>query len=121
MPRAGWGKPQDGQRLSEHVASGVLAQTFSPTLVDEVLAETGRIEQRSRLLPSRLVVYYGLGLALFSDSSHEEVMRSLVEGLAWQAGWQQQWSMPSKSANLQARQRLGSTNSRRCSIVAVCP
>jgi hypothetical protein len=34
-------------------------------LVDDVLAETGRVEQRSRLLPARVVVYYVLALCLF--------------------------------------------------------
>ena len=108
MPRAGWVKPQDDQRLSDHVALGVLTRTFPPGLVDEVIVAAGRGEQRSRLLPARLVVYYVLGLALFSESSYEEVMRNLVEGLAWQSGWRQQWRMPSKSAIFQARQRLGS-------------
>jgi len=42
---------------------------FPPGLVDEVVAASGRGEQRSRLLPARLVVYYVLGLALFSESS----------------------------------------------------
>ena len=107
MPRAGWVKPQDDQRLSDHVALGVLTRTFPPGLVDAVLEDTGRTEQRSRLLPARLVVYYVLGLALFSQSSYEEVMRNLVEGLAWQSGWRQQWRMPSKSAIFQARRRLG--------------
>lgn len=107
MPRAGWVKPQDDQRLSDHVALGVLTRTFPPGLVDEVVEAAGRGEQRSRLLPARLVVYYVLGLALFSESSYEEVMRNLVEGLAWQSGWRQQWRMPSKSAIFQARQRLG--------------
>ena len=107
MPRAGWVKPQDDQRLSDHVALGVLTRTFPPGLVDEVIEVSGRGEQRSRLLPARLVVYYVLGLALFSESSYEEVMRNLVEGLSWQAGWRQQWKMPSKSAIFQARQRLG--------------
>lgn len=107
MPRAGWVKPQDDQRLSDHVALGVLTRTFPPGLADAVLADTGRIEQRSRLLPARLVVYYVLGLALFSQSSYEEVMRNLVEGLSWQSGWARQWRMPSKSAIFQARARLG--------------
>ena len=107
MPRAGWVTPQGDQRLSDHVALGVLTRTFPPGLVDEVLEETGRTEQRSRLLPARLVVYYVMGLALFSQSSYEEVMRNLVEGLAWQSGWARQWRMPSKSAIFQARQRLG--------------
>ena len=107
MPRVGWVKPQTDQRLSDHVALGVLTGTFPPGLVDEVLAGTGRGEQRSRLLPARLVVYYVMGLALFSSSSYEEVWRNLVEGLSWQSGWAKQWKMPSKSAIFQARARLG--------------
>ncbi|MGI8682161.1 MAG: transposase domain-containing protein, partial [Mycobacteriales bacterium] len=58
MPRAGWIKPQDDQRLSDHVALGVLTRTFPPELVDAVVRDTERGEKRSRLLPSRLVVYY---------------------------------------------------------------
>ena len=107
MPRAGWVKPQTDQRLSDHVALGVLTRTFPPALVDGVLADTGRVEQRSRLLPARLVVYYVMGLALFSQASYEEVMRNLVEGLSWQSGWAKAWRMPSKSAIFQARTRLG--------------
>ncbi len=42
---------------------------------------------RHRLLPARVVVYYVLAMALFADSSYEEVMRQLVEGLAWDSGW----------------------------------
>jgi hypothetical protein len=107
MPRAGWVKPQNDQRLSDHVALGVLTRTFPPGMVDEVLADTGRAEQRSRLLPARLMAYYVMGLALFSDSSYEEVMRNLVEGLSWESGWAKAWSVPSKSAIFQARARLG--------------
>ena len=75
------------------MALGVLTQTFPPGLVDGVLADTGRVEQRSRLLPARLMVYYVMGLALFSQSSYEEVMRNLVEGLSWQSGWAKAWRM----------------------------
>jgi len=38
-------------------------------------------EQRSRLLPARVVVYYVLGLCLFFGDAYEEVMRLLVAGL----------------------------------------
>lgn len=107
MPRAGWVKPQDDQRLSDHVALGVLTRTFPPELVDEVVRETGRQQQRHRLLPSRLVVYYVLALALFSQSGYEEVMRNLVEGLSWESGWRQSWTVPSQPAISQARARLG--------------
>jgi hypothetical protein len=61
-------KPETDQRLSDHVALGVLTATFPPELIDEVLLATGRVEQRSRLLPARLVVYYVMALALFAQS-----------------------------------------------------
>ena len=107
MPRAGWVKPENDQRLSDHVAIGVLTRTFPPELVDAVVRDTGKGQQRSRLLPARLVVYYVLAMALFSSSGYEEVMRNLVEGLAWESGWQQRWEVPSQPAISQARARLG--------------
>jgi len=100
-------KPQDDQRLSDHVALGVLTRTFPPELVDAVVQDTGREQQRSRLLPARLVTYYVMAMALFSQAGYEEVMRSLVEGLAWESGWRQRWTVPSQPAISQARARLG--------------
>ena len=107
MPRAGWVKPDSTERLSDHVALGVLTATFPPGLVDEVVAACGRGERRSRLLPARLVVYYVLAMTLFSAASYEEVMRSLTEALSWASGWRARWTVPSKSAIFQARARLG--------------
>jgi transposase IS4-like protein/DDE family transposase len=107
VPRAGWVKPPSDQRLSDHISIGVLTRVFPPELVDGVIAEAGRAERRHRLLPARVVVYYVLALALFSESSYEEVMRQLVEGLAWESGWQQAWEVPSKGSIFKARARLG--------------
>lgn len=107
MPRAGWVKPQTDQRLSDHISIGVLTRVFPPDLVDRVVFEAGRSEVRHRLLPARVVVYYVLGLALFSQASYEEVMRDLVEGLSWASGWAQSWSVPTKAALFKARARLG--------------
>jgi Insertion element 4 transposase N-terminal/Transposase DDE domain len=59
-------------------------------------------------MPARVVVYYVLALALFADCSYEEVMRQLVEGLAWESDWRQAWEVPSKVAIYKARERLGS-------------
>ncbi len=87
--------------------AGVLTRTFPPSLVDAAVHAAGKEEQRQRLLPARLVVYYVLALALFSDSAYEEVMRSLVEGLAYQSGWKSHWEVPTKGAISQARGRLG--------------
>ena len=80
---------------------------FPPELVDRVVSEAGRVEQRHRLLPARVVVYYVLAMALFADASYEEVMRALVEGLAWSSGWRQVWEVPAKGSIFKARARLG--------------
>ncbi|MGH2883346.1 MAG: IS4 family transposase, partial [Solirubrobacteraceae bacterium] len=82
-------------------------RVFPPELVDQVVARAGRGEQRQRLLPARVVVYYVLGLALYSSSSYEEVIRMLVDGLSWASGWRSPWSVPTKGALAQARARLG--------------
>ena len=108
MPRSGWVKPVSDQRLSDHISIGVLTRVFPPDLVDAVVAEVERGERRVRLLPARVVVYYVLAMALFSDASYEEVMRQLVEGLSWASGWERAWEVPSKAAIFRARQRLGS-------------
>lgn len=108
MPRAGWVKPDTDQRLSDHISIGLLTRVFPPDVVDRVVAESGRVEQRQRLLPARVVVYYVLGLALFAGSAMEEVMRMLVDGLSWASGWQRPWQVPTKGALSQARSRLGS-------------
>jgi hypothetical protein len=107
VPRAGQLKPPTDSRLTDHVSIGVLTRVFPPELVDGVIAEAGRREQRQRLLPARVVVYYVLALALFADCSYEEVMRQLVEGLSWESGWKRSWRVPSKMAISKARSRLG--------------
>ena len=107
MPRGGWVKPETDQRLSDHISIGVLTRVFPPELVDRIVTESGRTEQRRRLLPARVVVYYVLGLALFSESSYEEVMRMLVEGLSWAGDWAKSWNVPTKAALFKARMRLG--------------
>jgi hypothetical protein len=100
-------KPDTDQRLSDHISIGVLTRVFPPELVDRVVAEAGRTEVRHRLLPARVVVYYVLGLSLFSQASYEEVMRNLVEGLSWTSGWARSWNVPTKAALFKARVRLG--------------
>lgn len=107
MPRVGWVKPSSDERLSDHISIGVLTRTFPPDLIDRVVAEAGRGEKRQRLLPARVVVYYVLAMALFSQASYEEVMRHLVEGLSWADGWKGRWSVPTKAAIFKARTRLG--------------
>src|SRR6266540_1466206 len=107
MPRAGQTKPPLVPRLPDRIAIGVLTQTFPPELVDRVVTRTGRGEQRRRLLPARVVVYYTLAMCLFTQVGYEEVMRLLVEGLAWARRWRGSWQVPDKSSIARARARLG--------------
>ncbi len=54
MPRPGQVKPDTDTRLSDRIAIGLLTRTFPLELVDRVIAETGRVGQRDRLLPPRV-------------------------------------------------------------------
>jgi hypothetical protein len=93
--------------LSDLVSVGVLTRVFPPGLVDEVIAEAGRTEQRNRSLPARVMAYFAIGMALYSEGSYEDVLSQLTDGLAWSSGWADSYSPPSKSAIFQARARLG--------------
>jgi hypothetical protein len=103
MPRAGQVRVEPGQRLSDRVALGVLTATFPRQLVDEVIDVTGRREQRNRLLPAHLTVYYVLAMTLFAAAGYEEVMRSLTEGLAWASDGAEDFAVPSQVAITKAR------------------
>jgi hypothetical protein len=94
--------------LSDLVSVGVLTRVFPPELVDEVIAGIGRTEQRHRSLPARVMAYFSIGMALYSEGSYEDVLAQLTDGLSWASGWQESYSPPSKSAIFQARARLGS-------------
>jgi hypothetical protein len=70
------------------VAAGVFApghlreltQIVDFALVDAVLAETGAVQRRIRLLPSRVVVYFVLALALVEDCGYRAVWDKLTCG-----------------------------------------
>lgn len=106
-------EPASVPPITDRIALGALTSTFPPELVDQVIEQTGRVEQRRRLLPARVVVYYVLALALFAGVAYEEVMRCLVEGLGWARGARRgrrswpHWHVPGASALGEARARLG--------------
>jgi len=91
------------------VGLGVLNCQVSPEMVDEVIELAGCREKRRRLLPARVVVYFVLGLCLFSGADsmgppgYRSVWRWLTNGLRQLHGW----ALPSSSAFTKARQRLG--------------
>ncbi|MEW1913759.1 transposase domain-containing protein, partial [Kitasatospora sp. NPDC085895] len=100
-------KSSVGERLSDRIALGVLTRAFPSELVDEVVAECGRVEQRHRLLPARVVVYFVLAMCLFSGQGYEEVARLLTHGLERERRWQDSWRVPTTAAIGRARLRLG--------------
>jgi hypothetical protein len=107
MARSGWVKPVSDRRLSDLVSVGLLTRVFPAVVVDEVIAAAGRTEVRHRALPARVMAYFSIGMALYSEDSYEDVFAQLTDGLSWSSGWAQEWSPPSKSGIFQARARLG--------------
>ncbi|MFE3730236.1 transposase domain-containing protein, partial [Nocardia sp. NPDC059154] len=57
---------------------GELTQIITPSLVDAALAATGRVQSRVRKLPSRVVVYFVLAMALFGECGYRGVWATLV-------------------------------------------
>lgn len=94
-------------RLTDRISLGVLADVFPRDIVEDILTETGRREQRSRLLPAHVMVRFCQAMCLFFDDDYEEVMRKLAGSLKTMHSWQDDWRVPSTSAITQARQRLG--------------
>ena len=111
MARAPAGLPA-GIRLSDHISLGVIARTFPPDRVRQVLAETGRASERERDLPAHAMVYYAIALTLYAGAGTREVLRRLLEGLRWLWG-AEAVRVAGRSGISQARTRLGEAPLRR--------
>jgi len=107
VARAGWKKPETETRLSDLVSVGLLTRVFPADVIDEVIAECGRKEQRHRSLPARTMAYFSIGMALHSEGSYQDVLGLMTDGLAWIGGDVEPVRLPSPSAIFQARDRLG--------------
>jgi len=101
------GNDPSAVRLTDRISLGVLAEAFPRDVIEDVLTETGRREQRSRLLPAHVMVRFCQAMCLFFDDDYEEVMRKLVGSPKSMSSWRDEWTVPSTSAITQARQRLG--------------
>jgi hypothetical protein len=96
-----------GTRITDYISLGVLATTFPLPQVEAVLASQKKMSRRQRDLPAQVVVYYVIALALFMQVSYREVLRCLLEGLAWLRGPRWGVKITGKSGISQARTRLG--------------
>jgi hypothetical protein len=81
---------------------GELTQIVPFEMVDAALAETCAVQQRVRLLPSRVVVYLLLAAGLFSEIGWSQVWTRLCTGLTGL-----RVATPSPSALAAARVRVG--------------
>jgi len=113
--------------LPDRIVVGILTSVFPPDLVDAAVAEAGAREQRRRLLPARLVVYFTLALWLFRSRNcgYGQVMMKLADGLDQQrqnagllesplgagglteGGQGRQWRQPNISNMARGRGKLG--------------
>jgi hypothetical protein len=93
--------------LPQRVALGVLLRSFPPAHVDLVLDAADRREQRQRLLPARLMVYFTLGMWIFKALSYEQILGEILSnapGLALPGAVDE----PASAAAIgRARRRLG--------------
>lgn len=81
---------------------GVLAEHVPASVIDEVLAATGRVQQRVRRLPARVTVLFILALTLFASQGYRGVWRELAH-----SGEVGDRPAPSSSGLAQARRRVG--------------
>ena len=107
MPRSGWKKSGSDRRLADVVSVGLLMGVFAPEVVDAVIGECGRTEQRRRSLPARSMAYFSIGMALHSEGSYEDVLALITDGLAWADRGEGPVRLANKAAISHARDRLG--------------
>jgi Insertion element 4 transposase N-terminal/Transposase DDE domain len=101
-----WGWSSRRGRLLSRAGIGVLSWVLTADLVDEAVGDGLAWEMRLRALPSRLGVYFVLGLCLFSGMPYGQVLRELTSGLEAvlaAAGWQ----VPATTALTAVRRRIG--------------
>jgi hypothetical protein len=110
-----------GPRITDYISLGVIAKTFPHKRVLEILEETGRCSKRQRELPSHVMMYYVIAMALYMSVSCKEVLRCLLEGIKWLKGMGANVKVTGRSGISQARLRLGSEPVKRLHDEVVGP
>jgi hypothetical protein len=106
MARAGQRVLREDSVPQDRITVGLLAIAFPRQAVDEAIEAAGAREQRSRMLPAWLTVYFVLALALYMDMGASRVMRRLAGALE-RAAPGVAVAVPSEEALSNARTRLG--------------
>ena len=101
-----WGWSSARGRVLQGAWLGALTYVVPPGLADEAVGDGLAWEMRLRALPSRLGVYFVLGLCMHAGKPYREVLRDLADGVSGAlagAGWQ----VPAATALTRLRRRLG--------------
>ena len=106
-----WSRPRfrpadSGRHPLDRLGLGAVPEFLPPRLVDEVIEECGCREVRRRALPARVTLYFVLALWFCPGAGYGEVLRVLFKQLRAQTGMGR-WRIPTVSAAVQARCRLG--------------
>jgi hypothetical protein len=96
-----------GPRVTDYISLGVIAEVFPRPAIQATLAENKKESIRQRDLPAHVVVYYVIALALYMQASCREVLRCLLEGIAWLARPGRPVRVTGRSGISKARTRLG--------------
>ncbi|WP_406164016.1 transposase domain-containing protein [Streptomyces sp. NBC_00882] len=94
-----------GETYPERTRMGLLSRTFRPELVHLAIEETGVREERTKALPSHLVVYFTLTMWLFTHLGYGAVLRELVENFPLRKG--ELWRPARTGSITKARARIG--------------
>ncbi|MDT0470211.1 IS4 family transposase [Streptomyces gibsoniae] len=94
-------------RLTDDVSIGLLATVFPEEAVEAAVDEAGAREERTRALPSKLMMYLAMALWLEPGKGYVRTLRGLLEGLRWSRGGWDGYRVPSDGAISLARYRLG--------------
>jgi Insertion element 4 transposase N-terminal/Transposase DDE domain len=95
-----------GEHPVDRLGLGAVADLLPAQLIDDVIAECGRQEQRVRALPARIALYFTLALWFCPGQGYTEVLRVLFRQLRHDLRTGR-WRIPTVSAAVKARHRLG--------------
>jgi len=105
MPRPKMAAPSQ-IRLLEQLSLGAVIKTYPMATIETILDQTGCNSIRRRLLPSYIIVYLTIVLALYADVSIRETLRIILDELRTRFG-HDAIKIGVSSAITKARQRVG--------------
>jgi hypothetical protein len=95
-----------GEHPLDCLGLGAIPDLLPAQVIDEVIAECGRRQQRVRALPARIALYFTLALWFCPGQGYAEVLRVLFRQFRHRLRTGL-WRIPTVSAAVKARHRLG--------------